>query len=89
MGKIVGTFDVGAELKKIQQARTFLRPRRVWRKSKLDKFEEELFALRDLGASGEEMRLYLEKYKGVVASRPTIYRIFRARTTSLKTRLGD
>jgi len=88
MKKIAETFDAALELLKIQQARKILRPRRVWRKSKLDKFSEELFSLRELGATGEEMRLYLRKYRGVVASRPTIYRIFHPRTTCLTTRLG-
>lgn len=89
MGKSVEAFDAALELKRVQEARSNLRPRNVWRKSKLDKFTSELFALRALGASGEEMRLYLQRYKGVAVSRPTIYRIFHVRTTSLKVRLGE
>ena len=88
MKKTAEIFDATLELEKIRRAR-ISRPRSVRRKSKIDKYEEELFSLRDLGASGEEMRIFLQKYKGVTVSRPTIYRIFHPRTTSLATRMAD
>jgi len=65
-------FDPHAELLEVQKIQEVRRKKRLF-KSKLDKFEHELKALKTAGASLTQLQLWLKK-NSVKASRSTVQR---------------
>lgn len=56
------------------QAERAVRKRKYYRASRLDRYRAEMLSLRDAGASHEDIRFWLSKYKRVSVHTSTISR---------------
>ncbi len=69
--------DLQAELQEIQRTRKRAR-RKLYRASRLDRHRAEIEKLRCMGASLEDIRLWLRRYKRVhITRRAILYRLRR------------
>jgi hypothetical protein len=69
--------DLQAELQEIRRTRKRAR-RKPYRASRLDRYRAEIEALRRMGASLEDIRLWLRRYKRMRITRAAIhYRLRR------------
>lgn len=67
--------DIETQLREIQEQRELQRKRKKPRSSsKLENFRGEILQLKDMGASYEDIRTWLRKYKKVGAGRSTIWK---------------
>jgi len=69
--------DLQAELQEIRRTRKRAR-RKPYRASRLDRYRAEIEALRRMGASLEDIRLWLRRYRRVrITRRAILYRLRR------------
>ncbi len=69
--------DLQAQLQEIRRARKRAR-RKPYRASRLDRHRAEIGALREMGASLEDIRLWLRRYRRVhITRRAILYRLRR------------
>jgi len=69
--------DLQAQLQEIRRTRKRAR-RRPYRASRLDRHRAEIEALRKMGASLEDIRLWLRRYRRVrISRRAVLYRLRR------------
>jgi len=70
--------DIAEQLKQIKKEKKVRADKKRARsRSRLEKYKGEILELKDQGASLEDMRLWLRKYKSVSVNRSTIHRKLR------------
>jgi len=77
--------DLQAQLQEIRRTRKWAR-RRPYRASRLDRHRAEIETLRKMGASLEDIRLWLRRYRRVhISRRAILYRLRRWQENGLTT----